>query len=586
MVVNLLELKTNYQAEKELALLAELLEKCYIHSTDIEYSQFYMKELAIMAEKGSQNYKQKDKIGSIKIEANKIFDSLEMKKSQYFKENIKELSGSIQIMQSVNLELKQKRDELIIENSELKDKLNFLEKKIESKERTDRTENVKANLLLDIEKLENEIYEKDQKVLEMINSKKLLDRKSIGLESENLILKNKIDDLIVERNNQIREISNLQTQQEKELAEVVNLLQEKEYSESKIQHEESLLEQNLIKLKQEIEFEKKKGQTLENQLNEARRELKQKIKEHELNEINKNNESQKIIYELKITIETLEQQLKVEKKLKNQESNLKEEFEDQLENLQKKIKNIQNNKYNDDQEKENEIDNLKLKLKNAKKNNLIEIDELKEEIENLNKSNKKLQKENQELNQNESLFRSEISQLKSKLNLIEKKMNDLENEKQDKLSLNDTLQKEINNYELKIVEMQKKENDLIKELTDIRSRVKELCELLLETKNKMKNQENKFESLKKDKNKEISLLNEISSKDKNIIKNLEFTIFELQNVKKEESNKKYSWNLNKFYTDSFLEKKDELIQNEKLGNILITRKMNTLSKFQVLPLLS
>ena len=81
---------------EELYIMGKLLERCYIHSTDIEYAQFYNKELAlrcdnVVNERRSRSSMAHD-LTDIKPKIDKIFLEIENKKQDYFSENHKEMS--------------------------------------------------------------------------------------------------------------------------------------------------------------------------------------------------------------------------------------------------------------------------------------------------------------------------------------------------------------------------------------------------------------------------------------------------------------------------------------------------------------
>ena len=81
---------------EELYILGKLLEKCYIHSTDIEYAQFYNKELAIRCDNIVNERRLQDGLELDRKKLNpdieKIFLEIENKKQDYFEENYKEMS--------------------------------------------------------------------------------------------------------------------------------------------------------------------------------------------------------------------------------------------------------------------------------------------------------------------------------------------------------------------------------------------------------------------------------------------------------------------------------------------------------------
>lgn len=81
---------------EELYIMGKLLERCYIHSTDIEYAQFYNKELALRCDNVVNERRSRSSIPhnltDIKPKIDKIFLEIENKKQDYFSENHKEMS--------------------------------------------------------------------------------------------------------------------------------------------------------------------------------------------------------------------------------------------------------------------------------------------------------------------------------------------------------------------------------------------------------------------------------------------------------------------------------------------------------------
>lgn len=110
--------------------MGKLLERCYIHSTDIEYSQFYNKELtlridSLVNEKKIENefYLDEDKLG---IKIDEVFHKIEEKKNSYFMANFKELNES-SLNRKSNLDFKEREYYL------LKQELEHLKKKDEER---------------------------------------------------------------------------------------------------------------------------------------------------------------------------------------------------------------------------------------------------------------------------------------------------------------------------------------------------------------------------------------------------------------------------------------------------------------------
>lgn len=92
----LLESNKDNSLFEELYILGKLLEKCYIHSTDIEYAQFYNKELAIRCDNIVNERRLQDGLEIDKKKLNpeieRIFLEIENNKHGYFEDNFKEMS--------------------------------------------------------------------------------------------------------------------------------------------------------------------------------------------------------------------------------------------------------------------------------------------------------------------------------------------------------------------------------------------------------------------------------------------------------------------------------------------------------------
>lgn len=123
---------------RELLLLGRLLDKCYIHSTDIEYAQFYNKELALRVEQFRLELLQTELevFNGLEEATAQAFTKLELKKSQYFKENAKEMSQSNNLLRSLNVNLKDENEHLQEEMSKLKRDLNDLKPKYDQLSKT------------------------------------------------------------------------------------------------------------------------------------------------------------------------------------------------------------------------------------------------------------------------------------------------------------------------------------------------------------------------------------------------------------------------------------------------------------------
>ena len=84
------------QLLQELYIIGKLLERCYIHSTDIEYAQFYNKEMALRVDNIVNKHRTDSDIGfnDLKEKIDRVFLDIEKKKREYFDESKKELAES------------------------------------------------------------------------------------------------------------------------------------------------------------------------------------------------------------------------------------------------------------------------------------------------------------------------------------------------------------------------------------------------------------------------------------------------------------------------------------------------------------
>ena len=82
----------------DLLVTGKVLEKIYINSTDIEFAQFYNKELALRLNSYSNESKiMKDiKFENLAFEVDEVFQAMEVKKEAYFSTNHKEIAESDQ----------------------------------------------------------------------------------------------------------------------------------------------------------------------------------------------------------------------------------------------------------------------------------------------------------------------------------------------------------------------------------------------------------------------------------------------------------------------------------------------------------
>lgn len=108
----------------ELLLTGKLLEKIYINSTDIEFAQFYNKELALRLDQFShqRNFCKEIVFDETELNVEQVFQSIEVKKEAYFQRNHKEIGESH----------KQELAQMKIENCKLQKQIQKLKEKIEN----------------------------------------------------------------------------------------------------------------------------------------------------------------------------------------------------------------------------------------------------------------------------------------------------------------------------------------------------------------------------------------------------------------------------------------------------------------------
>ena len=85
------------QVTEELYVVGQLLDRFYINSTDIEYAQFYNKELTLRLDLILNQLKLEEKFEfkeSLKSEVNEIFRKIEQKKENHMSSCHKEISSS------------------------------------------------------------------------------------------------------------------------------------------------------------------------------------------------------------------------------------------------------------------------------------------------------------------------------------------------------------------------------------------------------------------------------------------------------------------------------------------------------------
>lgn len=77
----------------ELLITGKVLEKIYINSTDIEFAQFYNKELALRLDSYSNDSKiyKEIQFDNIAFLVDEVFQGMEVKKESYFSSNHKEI---------------------------------------------------------------------------------------------------------------------------------------------------------------------------------------------------------------------------------------------------------------------------------------------------------------------------------------------------------------------------------------------------------------------------------------------------------------------------------------------------------------
>lgn len=554
-------------------MLGELLEKCYIHSTDIEYSQFYMKELAILAENRSQLYKEEhsDHVLDIQKQARDMFEKIEMKKSQYFKENAKEMSGSEQILRSLNLNLKHEKDQLETDNWGLRQRLKELKQQLEQlakageddqkgRKRAHELENQVRQARAEIESQRVEWKQKEQDWR----------KRNVGLESEAELLRRKLEEVGEERKEQIGRME----------AEMADMIRE--------------TEQIWEALREQARADKKGGERAEREREKRRKEEKGRFEE-ELEERNRETREARTEarnWEAKCREQARRAQEK-EEELAQVERNL-EEVENKFEELDKKFRENQRSKQREkwrQKDWESQMGNIReeraelmLEVERRRKENLdnlqrknTEIGRLKDELEKaeaetreerkrgenkqdeLRKARNLLERgnlENQNLGNQNRVLADENLRLKEKKETLEKAQEELEkllknveNELSTKLKGSTgklekamTREKELTNELVaekeKMAELlleREKGLKLEEEFVSLKSKAGELCELLLKSKERIKEEQNIAASLK----------SQLES-EKMIRKKAEEKLVEKENLEQAKAKQEFQWNLDKF----------------------------------------
>ena len=543
---------------QNLIVLGELLEKCYIHSTDIEYSQFYMKELAIFAENYSQVYKEESQtqVQDLRAQAKSIFEKMEMKKSQYFKENAKEMSGSEQILRSLNLNLKQEKDNLESLNYELKQKMREMRDEMgQLKDHQQRNQKDEAVVLELKAELANERKQKMKELQKQADLEVRWRKRTLGLESECELLRRKLEEVKQERETTIFEMEKEMESMAEETEQIWRELREEqvksqrgreEQKMKKAQTNENRSEARLIKrLEEEVET---KGIELRNQkikmkeLSAQVKELKRQVraKDEELKDVENNlEEVEKRCLDIDSKMRQNERtHLREKRRDRDFEQRLKEN-EDHKNELLLEIERKRKENLDFLQQKNTEILNLKtriteLEIITSKLKSELELKStgitdmqkvvdskgahtknlenklilatknkamLHEQIEQLTQLNEEKTTQNNQLKEEKNKLEKANTELKTQNENLTNANIQLENKNKKTQSLNDELEKSLGNTK---EQLNAKLNDTLKKLEKSILREKEIAQKLL-------NEQERLTKFEKEKNSTKKLSNELTA---------------------------------------------------------------------------
>jgi hypothetical protein len=592
---------------RSLVILGELLEKCYIHSTDIEYSQFYMKELAIFAENFSQIYKEENPevILSIREEAKSMFEKMEMKKSQYFKENAKEMSGSEQILRSLNLNLKKEKDNLESINYELKKKIGKMEKEMRLLRERGEEDGVKEAQIIQLQaEIEREKNVQLKEILRKKEKEEQTRKRILGLESECELLRRKLGEVKEERERVItdmqKEMEDMVTETEKIWSE---LREEKQLSERRVDNREmervkEEMERRLIKKEKELEREIGKNRELGNENREMKRRIREK--EEELVDMERNLEEVELKFRginSKLRKNERDQERERRKEL-DLEQRAKEQ-EDYKNELLIEIEKKRRENIDIHETKNTEILTLKQKLSQFELlNNKLKaelqvktngMDDLEKIVSTKGRENQTLEeklmvvsKDKSKLNQNvESLtlkntkIEEELINLKEELNLkLNKVLKKLEEsmEREKELSQQLILEREKGK---KLGEKAENVDGLNGELKTLKAKASDLCDLLLKTKERVKDEEREVERLRK-----------LLETEKETNQRLELKQKEAEKKRKLKNEAQFEWNLDGFYQNDYQMQKENFLKTKNNQLKQFVSKIQNPNKFKILPLVN
>ena len=448
--------------------------------------------------------------------------------------NDNELKEKIDIIEKNNKQLKNEKDKLDIENKKLEKKNKEFKNQIVELENKNNEYKNKINELENIQKnyQMNELSEKKKNIEELKEKNNLFEKKNSSLSLEN-------------------------EQLNKEINELTEKIKKEEKNNKKLNEEISELNKKIEKQ----EKDKIKITSEKNNLTKENKNLK--------NEYHNLEKDYKIIEKEKINLEKKNQNLKKEnqnfnltnKNLENDYQSLEKENEDLKKDLENLKKNYELNC------KENEELNNKLKelLNNNKDIDLIiqkknkiedENEEIKKEILQINVDNKKLKKENKNyletINKLKTDFEKENDELTNEINQLNKEnknlkdenlkiKNEYEKEKQKKEELKSNLiiENTIEIQYISIIEMDLKNDNLsIDELK------KKLQSILSENKKLNQEKENNYKE----------------------IEELKIIIDDLKDQLKLPLSLNYLKTNSKFSFSSYIIKKDDNEDNDKLSD--------------------
>jgi len=482
----------------------------------------YFNRLIYFSNKGKLNIandlkkKEKELKKQVEIDNNlKIQNNLLLEKNKKLEKNEENLKQNIlkiknelnqkqqelEIEKNSNEVSKLKREELMNNNNNYLNQINYLDKEIKEKnneinelknKNKENEDKIKKEYEKLIEKQNNEIKnlkqnewnnknkeEKDKE--EIIKNNKLLNEENNSLKNEIINSKKIIEQLQKEKN----EINKKIKEKDDEYNKIIKLNKEYEDKINEMKNKNKELELNNCNIKKDLEEKTKK-------INEF------KVKEDELNNMNKiTEELQKKIKQLESDNNIKEQKIKSLEKnieeLKEKENKKIKEYK--IEKLEtgiqifplEKEKTESSNKEKENENKDNKNnDDLNNEYKELLKQKEEEISKLKEENKKIIKNQ---EKNNEAKNQNQNdidNFKNQIKDLKKYIKDLKNKNNEEYKKREDELSLKDN-------------ELKNREKELEKKNSDIKNLEQEINKKISFLEDKENLLDNEYKNIEKEK---------------------------------------------------------------------------------------